>query len=171
MSSATHNPAGGTLADESFMSADDFRAYMTELEMAKASKMVGAMDQGRGAREEARRHAEQNEIAVSPEKIAEIKNSLANKTRAAAGRGEKEVLVMRFPSALCTDRGRAINNAEAGLAGDADRKTAASLRVLEGASAARQVQAARHDHRLARRAAGRRRVLSELVIAANGGRR
>jgi hypothetical protein len=54
----------------------------------------------------------QQEIVVTPEKIAEIKHSLAMKTRAAAERGEKEVLVMRFPSALCTDKGRAINNAE-----------------------------------------------------------
>ena len=52
-------------------------------------------------------------LQLTPEKIAEIKHNLATKTRAAAGRGETEVLVMRFPSALCTDKGRAINNAEA----------------------------------------------------------
>ena len=112
MATATQNPAAGTLADESFMSADDLRAYMTEVEMAKASKMLGAMDKA----EEARKKLVdtlRKEIDVTPEKIAEIKHSLANKTRAAAGRGEKEVLVMRFPSALCTDKGRAINNAEA----------------------------------------------------------
>ncbi|MBN9469845.1 MAG: hypothetical protein J0J10_13830 [Bosea sp.] len=100
------------LADESFMSADDLRSYMAELEMAKASKLLGAMDRA----EEARKKLVATlleEIAVTPEKIAEIKHSLANKTRAAAERGEKEVLVMRFPSALCSDRGRAINNAEA----------------------------------------------------------
>lgn len=112
MATATQNPAAGTLGDESFMSADDLRAYMTEVEMAKASKMLGAMDKA----EEARKKLVdtlRKEIDVTPEKIAEIKHSLANKTRAAAGRGEKEVLVMRFPSALCTDKGRAINNAEA----------------------------------------------------------
>ncbi|HEV7336278.1 MAG TPA: hypothetical protein VGO06_09950 [Bosea sp. (in: a-proteobacteria)] len=112
MSTASSKPQTATLADESFMSADDLRAYMADLEMAKASKLLGAMDKA----EEARKKlvaALQEEIAVTPEKIAEIKHSLANKTRAAAERGEKEVLVMRFPSALCTDRGRAINNAEA----------------------------------------------------------
>lgn len=112
MSTATQNSVESTLGDESFMSADDLRAYMTELEMAKASKMLGAMDKA----DEARRKLVatlSEEIDVTPEKIAEIKQSLANKTRAAAGRGEKEVLVMRFPSALCTDKGRAINNAEA----------------------------------------------------------
>lgn len=113
MSIAHENPNTDVLADESFMSADDLRSYMTDLEMAKASKLVGAMDKA----EEARRKLVatlQNEIAVTPEKIAEIKHSLANKTRAAAGRGETEVLVMRFPSALCVDKGRAVNNAEAG---------------------------------------------------------
>ena len=112
MSSAIPNTAASTLGDESFMSADDLRAYMTELEMAKASKMLGAMDQA----DEARRKLVavlREEIDVTPEKIAEIKQSLSNKTRAAAGRGETEVLVMRFPSALCTDKGRAVNNAEA----------------------------------------------------------
>lgn len=106
------NPSASTLADESFMSADDLRDYMTELEMAKASKMLGAMDRADGARRSLVATLSE-EIDVSPAKIAEIKQSLATKTRAAAGRGEKEVLVMRFPSALCTDRGRAINNAEA----------------------------------------------------------
>jgi len=100
------------LADESFMSADDLRSYMAELDMAKASKLLGAMDRAEEARKKLVATL-QEEIAVTPEKIAEIKHSLANKTRAAAERGEKEVLVMRFPSALCSDRGRAINNAEA----------------------------------------------------------
>ena len=100
------------LADESFMSADDLRSYMAELDMAKASKLLGAMDRAEEARKKLVATL-QEEIAVTPEKVAEIKHSLATKTRAAAERGEKEVLVMRFPSALCSDRGRAINNAEA----------------------------------------------------------
>lgn len=112
MSTASSKPQTATLADESFMSADDLRAYMADLEMAKASKLLGAMDKAEEARKKLVATLQQ-EIAVTPEKIAEIKHSLANKTRAAAERGEKEVLVMRFPSALCTDRGRAINNAEA----------------------------------------------------------
>ncbi|HEV7338334.1 MAG TPA: hypothetical protein VGO06_20340 [Bosea sp. (in: a-proteobacteria)] len=112
MSTAASKPQTATLADESFMSADDLRSYMAELEMAKASKLLGAMDKAEQARLKLVA-ALKEEIAVTPAKIAEIKQSLANKTRAAAERGEKEVLVMRFPSALCTDRGRAINNSEA----------------------------------------------------------
>ena len=34
--------------------------------------------------------------------------------KSAAERGEREVMVMRFPSAFCSDGGRAINNYEAG---------------------------------------------------------
>ena len=112
MSTAASKPQTATLADESFMSADDLRSYMAELEMAKASKLLGAMDKAEQARLKLVA-ALKEEIAVTPAKIAEIKQSLANKTRAAAERGEKEVMVMRFPSALCTDRGRAINNSEA----------------------------------------------------------
>jgi hypothetical protein len=93
------------------MSADDLRSYMTDLQMAKASKVLDAMDKAEEARKKLVSSLQQ-EITVTPEKIAEIKRSLATKTRAAAERGEKEVLVMRFPSALCTDKGRAINNAE-----------------------------------------------------------
>ncbi len=112
MSTGASKPQTATLADESFMSADDLRSYMAELEMAKASKMLGAMDKAEQARLKLVA-ALKEEIDVTPAKIAEIKQSLANKTRAAAERGEKEVMVMRFPSALCTDRGRAINNSEA----------------------------------------------------------
>jgi len=111
MSTVSDTVKAGTLADESFMSADDLRSYMTELEMAKASKMAAGMDKAEQARKKLVASL-QEEIAVTPAKIAEIKQSLATKTRAAAERGEQEVLVMRFPSALCTDKGRAINNME-----------------------------------------------------------
>jgi hypothetical protein len=111
MSTESHTASASVLADESFMSADDLRSYMTDLQMAKASKVLDAMDKADEARKKLV-SALQQEIVVTPEKIAEIKRSLATKTRAAAERGEKEVLVMRFPSALCTDKGRAINNAE-----------------------------------------------------------
>ncbi|MGO4408033.1 hypothetical protein AB4Z10_27730 [Bosea sp. RAF48] len=112
MAPASQNPNAGTLADESFMSADDLRSYMADLEMARASKLAGAMSRAEEAQNKLAATLRE-EIAVTPEKIEEIKQSLAAKTRAAAGRGETEVLVMRFPSQLCTDRGRAINNAEA----------------------------------------------------------
>jgi hypothetical protein len=100
-----------TLGDESFMSADDLRKYMVEMEMAKASKEISAMDKADQARKELVRTL-QEEIDVTPKRLAEIMQSVAAKARAAAQRGETEVMVMRFPNVLCTDKGRAINNAE-----------------------------------------------------------
>ncbi|WP_245973816.1 hypothetical protein [Bosea caraganae] len=93
------------------MSADDLREYMTEMQMAQASKFVSAMDKAEEARKKLVK-ALADKIEVTPEKIAEIKRTIAVKTRAAAERGETEVMVMRFPNTLCSDKGRAINNSE-----------------------------------------------------------
>src|SRR5688572_14958190 len=72
------------LGDETFMSATELRSYMTEIEMAKASKEIGGMDRAEQAR-------------------AELMKSLA---------APIELMVMRFPNTLCTDKGRALNNSE-----------------------------------------------------------
>ncbi len=95
------------------MSANDLRSYMADLEMARASRLEAAMSKA----EEAQRkliETLRETIVVTPEKVDEIRHNIALKTRAAAKRGETDVLVMRFPSQLCSDGGRAINNAEAG---------------------------------------------------------
>jgi hypothetical protein len=44
--------------------------------------------------------------------LKEILQPLQFKLRAAAERGQTELMVMRFPNTLCTDKGRAINNAD-----------------------------------------------------------
>ena len=98
------------LGDESFMSAAELRNYMTETEMAKASKDVGS-GHAEKAREELIKSLMQP-VAVTPEKIAEVKRRVLGQLRTAAVKGDKEVLVMRFPNALCTDKGRALNNLE-----------------------------------------------------------
>ena len=97
------------LGDESFMSAAELRAYMTEMEMSQALKEVGAMDRAEKARNELIKSLS---AEVSPEKLLEVKASLLLKLRSAAKRGVSELMVMRFPCALCTDHGRAINNTE-----------------------------------------------------------
>ena len=114
MASSTTAAAGAadTLGDESFMSADDLLKYMTDMQMAKLSKEMSVMNKAEDARLELLRTM-QEKIEVSPKKIAEIKQSLSFKLKSAANRGETEVMVMRFPNALCTDKGRAINNSEA----------------------------------------------------------
>ena len=98
------------LGDESFMSAAELRNYVTQTEMAKASKDVGS-GLAEKAREELIKSLMQP-VAVTPEKIAEVKRRVLGQLRSAAVKGDKEVLVMRFPNALCTDKGRALNNLE-----------------------------------------------------------
>ena len=108
-------PEGGNggqeLGDETFMSAEDLRNYMTEMQMAKATNSVDGMDRAGKAREELiKRLAEP--LDLTPERLKEILEPLQAKLRAAAERGQTELMVMRFPNTLCTDKGRAINNAD-----------------------------------------------------------
>lgn len=99
------------LADETFMSADDLRSYMTEMKMARGSKSLDGMDRAEKARQDLiKRMAEPIELTV--ERLQEILQPLKSKLRAAAERGQTELMVMRFPNALCTDHGRAINNSD-----------------------------------------------------------
>ena len=99
-----------TLGDESFMSAVDLRKYMDKLALAKANEEVEAMDHARHAKDELAKTLAQP-IQLTPEKLEEIAGTLRIKVTAAAERGETEIMVMRFPNTLCSDSGRAINNA------------------------------------------------------------
>ena len=99
------------LGDETFMLAADLRNYMTEMQMARAMKSVDGMDKAGQAREALiKRMAEP--IDLTPERLKEIVEPLKTKLRSAAERGETELMVMRFPNVLCTDKGRAINNSD-----------------------------------------------------------
>jgi hypothetical protein len=98
------------LGDESFMAATELRNYVMQTEVAKASKGSGS-----SLAEKARADLIQSlmqPVAVTPEKIAEVKRRVLGQLRAAAVKHDKEVLVMRFPNVLCTDKGRAPNNME-----------------------------------------------------------
>src|ERR1700704_715308 len=98
------------LGDETFMSAKELRNYVMQTEMAKASNDVGS-DLADKARAELIKSLSEP-VEVTPEKIAEVKRRVFSQLRTAAVKGAKEVLVMRFPNALCTDKGRALNNSE-----------------------------------------------------------
>ncbi|MHB2167659.1 hypothetical protein [Alsobacter sp. R-9] len=102
----------GQLGDESFMSANELRSYMNQMEMAKASKAVDAMDSAEKARRELIKQLSEP-MKLTPEVIKTVADRLKAAVRRAAERGETEVLVMRFPVALCSDHGRAINNGDA----------------------------------------------------------
>ena len=99
------------LGDESFMSAAELRNYVKQTEMAKALKDVDSPGGTNKARDELIRSLMQP-VIVTPEKIAEVKRRVLGQLRTAARNGSKEALVMRFPNALCTDKGRALNNLE-----------------------------------------------------------
>lgn len=115
MSDSGATPTGDEhhrLGDESFMSAADLRGYMDKVAMAKMNEAVEAMDRARHAKDELAKTLSQP-LDLTPKKLEEITESLLIKLRAAAERGETEIMVMRFPNTLCSDHGRAVNNAEA----------------------------------------------------------
>jgi hypothetical protein len=95
------------LGDEAFMSVADLKAYVAEVESAKASESYGAVERAEKARKEVIDKLLQR-VDITPEKV----QAFMNRLRQAALRGENELLVIRFPSALCTDHGRALNNSE-----------------------------------------------------------
>jgi hypothetical protein len=99
------------LGDETFMSAAELRNYVTQTEMAKASKYADSSGGADKARDELIKSLLEP-VAITPEKLGEIKRTVLSKLRTAAVEGKKEVLVMRFPNALCADKGRALNNME-----------------------------------------------------------
>ena len=85
--------------DETFMSAADLWTYMAEMQMAKAMKSVDGMDKpARHAKALIKRLAEP--IDLTPERLKEIVQPLKTKLRAAAERGQTELMVMRFPNPL-----------------------------------------------------------------------
>jgi hypothetical protein len=98
------------LGDESFMSVADLQAYMTEMQMAQAGKAIEQMDRAEKARQALLKELS---VPVDPKRFPEILKSLQARLRSAAAEGKMELMVMRFPNALCTDKGRAINNTEA----------------------------------------------------------
>ena len=78
---------------------------------ADAAKSLEGMDHADKARKDlVKRLAEP--VDLTPEKLAEIAQNLKAKVRAAVKREETELMVMRFPVELCTDKGRAINNSD-----------------------------------------------------------
>jgi hypothetical protein len=99
------------LADETFMSAAELGAYTAKLKAAKAMKDLKAEDHASKARAELIKTLSKP-IELTPEKVQEITRPLLHKLRIAAEQGKNELLVMRFPNAMCSDGGRAINNTE-----------------------------------------------------------
>lgn len=122
MAQSETKPTGIGLAGESFFSVQDLQVYITQRRHAEQ------------AQEEARRAAmEQAEkeqikqlmtpIEINDERIA----NFMRRVRQAAEQGEHQILILRFPSSMCQDSGRAINNS---LAGWEDTLVGVPLQIL-----------------------------------------
>ncbi len=106
--SSDRNTTQAAGAGAGTFSADDLRRRMAERAAAKAAEEVARM-----------REHEQKQKAVmeefhkpperTPEQLMQVVMQLVNH---AAESGQSEVQVYRFPNALCSDRGRRINNSE-----------------------------------------------------------
>lgn len=107
----TRPPTDLELADETFMSAAELGAYTAKLKAARAMKDLKAEDQASKARDELIKTLSKP-VELTPERVQEITRPLLHKLRVAAEQGKNELLVMRFPNAMCSDGGRAINNTE-----------------------------------------------------------
>jgi hypothetical protein len=85
---------------------DDLKRIAEEVEMAKAREALEKKRKGDHERDAFR------DSFMSREIQPEVFERLSRLVKSAAERGEHEVMVLHFPSAWCTDGGRAINNFE-----------------------------------------------------------
>jgi hypothetical protein len=93
------------LAGETFFSAKDLQKMMDQRRRAERAKQE--------AREAEKEKSEQEQIKALMTPIEIDEERLANfmrRVRQTAERGEHQILILRFPSAMCLDSGRAINN-------------------------------------------------------------
>jgi CBS domain-containing protein len=92
-------------AAERNLSVADFRSLVTGFERHRAEAAAAAQE---AATE--RRSAEVRQL-IDAHVRDENWNALLHRAREAAERGEREFMLLRFPSDLCADGGRAINSA------------------------------------------------------------
>ena len=91
-------------------SAADLKRRMAEHEAAKAAEEVRHMRE-----HEEKQKAVMEEFHKPPERTPDqLMQTVMQLVNHAAEAGQTEVQVYRFPNALCSDRGRRINNSEPG---------------------------------------------------------
>ncbi len=97
-------PMGGPEPPSDGLSADSFRGFERAFEDAQ-------MQEARDVKA-ATAHAKQAQIErmIDGQISDEAWQALLNRAHEAAKQGAKQYLLLRFPSGLCTDSGRAINN-------------------------------------------------------------
>jgi hypothetical protein len=91
----------------SLITPDELRRIADEKEMEKAREAL----EKRRKTEDEQHHL--RDAFMSQELHPQVFERVSRVVKTAAEHGEREVMVMRFPSAWCTDGGRAINNYEA----------------------------------------------------------
>ena len=92
---------------EGLITPDELKRIADDKDMEKARE---ALEKKRKADDE-RHHF--HDAFMTQDVHPEVFERLSRVVKSAAERGEREVLVVRFPSEYCTDGGRAINNSEA----------------------------------------------------------
>ena len=104
--STTQAPGTGT----GTFSAADIKRRMAEREAAKAAEELRRMRE-----QEEKQKAVMAEFHKPPERTPEqLLHFVQQLVNHAAEAGQTEVQVYRFPNEMCSDRGRRINNSEAG---------------------------------------------------------
>ena len=92
---------------EGLITPDELRRIADEKELEKARE---ALEKKRKVEDE-QHHL--RDAFMSQDLHPEVFERVSRVVKSAAERGEREVMALRFPSAYCTDGGRAINNFEA----------------------------------------------------------
>jgi hypothetical protein len=95
--------------DDLLMSVDELKHYVAEVEMAKAKQSLAAYNKAHEKQMELLRKLKSDD----PIDDASLRAFLM-RLKTVASTGANRIMVGRFPSELCTDHGRAINQGEDG---------------------------------------------------------
>ena len=102
-------------SDEQDIGSQSQAITAADLRLAIAEKEAAKVDEAIKKRAEADRKLQQFfEEFMKAQVTQKELDAIRQKVLSATERGEMEVEIMRFPSKLCTDNGRAINNGEQG---------------------------------------------------------
>lgn len=85
------------------LSAEGFRGLVAEFEQKEMARREAAQHQT------AEKHQQEARQLLAVQLSEEAWHRMLNEARSAAGRGEREHLLLRFPCELCSDHGRAVN--------------------------------------------------------------
>ena len=143
------------------MSAADLRSYMTEMQMARASKSFDGMDRAEKAREELVKRLSEP-LDLTPERLKEILQPLRAKLRAAAERGQTELMVMRFPNVAVHRQGARDQQRGSAWPETLTGRPRQAYELWRDQLKPAGFRLSRDDHRMAGRAARRCRLLPEM---------